>query len=98
MSLMFSVLRADAASLATGSLAILCPKGDSLPASLGSLDAALSGALGRAFSRGAFVGKRDEVLHLAGGASGPERVLLVGMGEIKDRNAALKRGAQLGGP
>ena len=97
MSLTFSVLRADAASVVTGSLAILCPKGDAIPASLGSLDAALSGAIGRSFSRGNFVGKRDEVLHLAGGASGPERVLLVGMGDIKDRRAALKRAAQLGG-
>ena len=97
MPLTFSVRSADASSLETGVLAVLCPKGDAMPPALDTLDATLAGALSRSFSRGAFIGKRDEVLHLAGGASGPERVLLVGMGDAADRPTALKRAAQLVG-
>ena len=97
MPLTFSVVRADAGSVATGVLAVLCPKGDVIPAALAALDTALGGAIARSFSRAAFVGKRDEVLHLAGGATGPERVLLIGMGEVTNRTAALRRAAQLAG-
>ena len=97
MSLSFSVLRADAGTLATGALVILCPKGDTVPPALATLDATLGGAISRSFARHSFSGKRDEVLHLAGGASGPERVLLIGMGDATDRNAALKRASQLAG-
>ncbi len=97
MPLTFSVRHTDPSSLDTGVLAVLCPKGDALPAALATLDTVLAGALSRSFARGAFIGKRDEVLHLAGGATGPERVLLVGMGDATDRPAALKRAAQLAG-
>ncbi len=97
MPLSYSVRRADPATLDTGVLAVLCAKGDTLPDALTTLDAVLGGAIARSFSRGAFVGKRDEVLHLAGGATGPERILLVGMGDAKDRPMALKRAAQLAG-
>ena len=44
-----------------------------------------------------FRGSRDEVLHLTGVAKGPRRVLLVGMGAVTDRKAALRRAATLGG-
>ncbi len=97
MPLSFFVLRADAGSLSTGALAVLCPKGSAVPAELTSLDATLGGAITRSFARGAFAGKRDDVLHCAGGATGPERVLLIGMGEVSDRRTALKRAAQLAG-
>ena len=97
MPLSFSISRADAGAFATGALAVLCPKGDAMPSALASLDTALSGAVSRSFARSAFSGKRDEVLHLAGGDSGPERVLLIGMGDAADRNAALKRASQLAG-
>ena len=97
MSLAFSVVRADPGTLAVGVLAVLCPKGTSVPPGLATLDAALGGAITRSFARGAFVGKRDEVLHLAGGDSGPERVLLIGMGAVTDGRTALKRAAQLAG-
>jgi leucyl aminopeptidase len=97
MPLSFSAHRAYASTLDVGVLAVLCPKGDALPAGLTALDAQLGGALARSFARLAFTGKRDEVLHLSGGASGPERVLLVGMGEVTDRPVALKRAAQLAG-
>ena len=97
MPLTFSIVRADAGSVATGVLAVLCPKGDVIPAALAALDSVLGGAVTRSFSRAAFVGKRDEVLHLAGGETGPGRVLLIGMGEVTNRHAALRRAAQLAG-
>lgn len=97
MPLTFSVQSADASSLDTGVLAVLCPKGDTLPAALATLDTALGGALSRSFTRGAFTGKRDDVLHLTGAATGPQRILLVGMGDAADRPVALKRAAQLAG-
>ncbi|MES3033025.1 MAG: leucyl aminopeptidase [Gemmatimonadota bacterium] len=97
MPLTFSVRSADASTLDTGVLAVLCPKGDTLPASLAVLDTALGGALSRSFARGAFTGKRDDVMHLAGAATGPQRILLVGMGDATDRPVALKRAAQLAG-
>jgi leucyl aminopeptidase len=97
MPLTFFVRRADASTLDVGVLAVLCPKGTAVPSVLTALDATLSGALSRSFARGAFTGKRDEVLHLAGGATGPERILLVGMGDATDRPVALKRAAQLAG-
>ena len=97
MSLTFSVKRADAGTLVTGVLALLCPKGGEMPASFDTLDVAVGGAIARSFARASFVGKRDEVLHLVGGTTGPERVLLIGMGEVTDRRSALKRAAQLAG-
>ncbi|MCC7052232.1 MAG: leucyl aminopeptidase [Gemmatimonadaceae bacterium] len=97
MSITYSVRQADPGTLETGALAVLCLKGDRAPAALTSLDAALGGTVTRSFERAAFVGKKDEVLHLAGAASGPERILLVGMGEPADRALGLKRAAQLAG-
>lgn len=97
MPLSYAVRRADPSTLDTGVLAVLCPKGDTVPDVLVALDGLLGGAIARSFARGAFVGKRDEVLHLAGGATGPERILLVGMGDAADRSVALKRAAQLAG-
>jgi leucyl aminopeptidase len=95
MPITFSVRRADVATLSTAALAVLCPKSAALPASLSGLDALLSGAVSRSFSRGDFGGKRDEVLHLSGGATGPQRILLVGMGDVSDAANALKRASQL---
>ncbi|HYW50088.1 MAG TPA: leucyl aminopeptidase [Gemmatimonadaceae bacterium] len=97
MPLTYSVSSADAATLDVGVLAILCPKSPALPEGLQALDALLAGAVTRSYARGAFSGKRDEVLHLAGGASGPERILLVGMGDVSNRPVAVKRAAQLAG-
>ncbi len=97
MPISYSVRHVEHSTLDTSVLAVLCPKGAAAPGSLASLDALLGGAITRTWTRGAFVGKRDEVVHLAGGATGPERILLVGMGEPADRHLALKRAAQLAG-
>lgn len=67
-----------------------------VPASLTELDAQLGGALQRTLSRKDFRGGRDETLHLAGGATGPQRILLVGLGK-GDSLMALRRAATLAG-
>jgi leucyl aminopeptidase len=97
MSITYSVRHAAASSLDVGMLAVLCPKGAAAPDALTALDSLLGGAIGRAWARGSFTGKRDDVLHLSGGATGPERVILVGMGDAADFSLALKRAAQLAG-
>ena len=97
MPLTYSVSSADAATQDVGVLAVLCPKSATLPDVLQGLDALLAGAVTRAMARGAFTGKRDEVLHLGGAASGPERILLIGMGDVISVAGAVKRAAQLAG-
>ncbi|NUS97120.1 MAG: hypothetical protein HOQ11_06910, partial [Gemmatimonadaceae bacterium] len=64
---------------------------------LRGLDAAVSGALGRSLIRRDFRGGRDESLHLAGGTTGPQRVLLVGLGKGASPLDAIRRAATLGG-
>ncbi len=72
-------------------------RGAALDERLRKLDAVLGGTLGRLLERGDFRGDRDEVLHLAGGAAGPARILLVGMGDARDDGLALRRAAMIGG-
>ena len=63
-------------------LAIALPAGASANGeTLAKLDRLLGGALGRTLARRDFRGGRDETLHLSGGASGPQRILLVGLGK-----------------
>ena len=82
-------------------LAVALTAGAELTKDLEPLDRALGGALGRTLSRRDFRGGRDETLHLAGAAKGPQRVLLVGMGKpaddraTGDRAVALKRAASI---
>ncbi len=78
-------------------LAIGLRRGAALDDALRELDRPLAGALGRTIDRGDFRGDRDEILHLAGGASGPARILLVGMGEPADPPSAIRRAAALAG-
>lgn len=58
-------------------------------------DETLGGVIARATSTRDFRGARDETLLLAGGASGPRLILLVGTGATSDRAAALRRAAAI---
>jgi leucyl aminopeptidase len=60
-----------------------------------ALDVSLGGALGRTLAARDFRGGRDETLYLAGAATGPRRVLLVGLGKGADRAQSLRRAAAL---
>ena len=95
MPLPVSARRADLGSLDTPLLAIALPQGATLTSDLSAADAATGGALGRLLGSRDFRGGRDELLHLAGGARGIRRVLLVGIGKATDRVAALRRAATL---
>ncbi len=91
MTLSLSVGPAALGALDTPLLVIALPSAPTLDAALAPLDAALGGALTRTLERRDFRGGRDEALHLVGAASGPARVLLLGMGKATDRVGSLRR-------
>jgi leucyl aminopeptidase len=97
MPLVVSHRVADASAIRTPLLIVPVAKGP-VPPQLAAVDKAASGAIARAFASGDFAGARDETLLLYPGGDGPERVLLVGMGEpAKLSAAALRRAAMIGG-
>lgn len=96
MSLSVRVRSTDPADLDVALLVLPLGTDATLPAGLSRLDERLGGALGRMLGRRDFRGARDETLHLAGGTSGPARVLLVGYGAPDDRAIALRRAASIG--
>jgi leucyl aminopeptidase len=95
MSLAIRAARADLSTVDTPLLVLALRKGAPLAGPLAQLDTTLGGALGRTLQRRDFRGNRDETLHLAGGTQGPQRILLVGLGDAKDLTAALRRAASL---
>ncbi len=95
MTLKIGVRAATLAAGDTPLLAILLPAGRVMPAGLRDVDQSLGGSLARSLERGDFRGGRDETLHLSGGATGPARLLLVGMGPASDRAKAYRRAATL---
>ena len=85
---------ANLGALKAPALALLLEQNGAAP-DFGSLDRALADAVARVIARRDFRAARDETLHLLGAESGIERVLLVGMGKVADRTAALKRAAAI---
>jgi leucyl aminopeptidase len=76
-------------------LVVALPSGATLTPALTALDATLGGALGRALTRKDFRGARDEIFLLPGGSTGPQRVLLVGLGKPTNMVGALRRAASV---
>jgi leucyl aminopeptidase len=97
MTLTLHVAEPEFASLDTPLLVVALPALPSLTDELKPIDAATSGAFGRALTRRDFRGGRDETLHLSGGEHGVQRVLFIGMGAATDRVGALRRAAALAG-
>jgi leucyl aminopeptidase len=91
MTLVLDTAAPNFAGLDAPLLVIATANAPSLDADLQPVDTITGGALGRALARRDFRGGRDETLHLAGGANGVQRVLLVGMGPAADRTSALRR-------
>jgi leucyl aminopeptidase len=91
MTLSLSAGPADLGALDTPLLVVALASGATMDAALAPLDRTLGGALARTLERRDFRGGRDETLHLSGAASGPQRVLLVGLGKPSDRAGALRR-------
>ncbi len=81
--------------LAAPLFAVAIEQGGQLPETAQRLDKALDGAIERAISSRDFHAGRDETHSLTGPASGPRRVLLVGMGKPVDRRVSLRRAASL---
>ena len=77
-------------------LVVALPTGATLTPALTAVDAALGGSLERSLDRKDFRGERDETLLLSGGAKGPQRVLLVGLGKPSSIVAGLRRAASVG--
>ncbi len=95
MPLRLSARQADLASLDVAMLAIALPAGATIAGPLVPLDASLGGALDRSLTRRDFRGGRDEVFHLVGAKTGPQRIVLVGTGTPTDATAALRRAAAI---
>ena len=91
MTFNISAGRPDLGALDTPLLVVALGAAPALDAALTPLDATLGGSLGRTLSRRDFRGARDESLHLAGAATGPARLLLLGLGTAPDRAGALRR-------
>jgi leucyl aminopeptidase len=90
-----SVRDARLKSLDVPLLVLALAKGSELDDQARSLDEALDGALSRMLSAREFRGGRDESMHVVGGAKGPRRILLVGMGSVTDRPGAIRRAAMI---
>ena len=90
-----TTVRADSPeSLDTPFLAIVVPEG-SRPASLDGIDRTSGGAISRVYKSGDFRGKRDETILLYP-ASGPSRLLLIGIGDPgKNASSAVRRAAAI---
>jgi len=89
-----SINSASAAEVGTSLLVIALQENPTI-AGIAGLDSAAQGALSRTLEMKDFRGSRDETLHLTGFAKGPRRLLLIGLGAVTDRRAALRRAATL---
>jgi leucyl aminopeptidase len=90
-----SVVSAKPAGYETPLLILVLARG-ALPPSLGSVDSAVGGAIGRLLAAGDFSGKKDEtaVLYPSGPAA---RLLLVGLGKTEEIDrGAIRRAAAIG--
>ena len=95
--LSLTVASPDFAGLDTPLLVVALSAGPTLTGELAPIDHLTAGALGRALARRDFRGGRDETLHLSGGETGVQRLLLVGMGPASDRTASLRRAGAVAG-
>ncbi|HEX7942413.1 MAG TPA: M17 family peptidase N-terminal domain-containing protein, partial [Gemmatimonadaceae bacterium] len=94
MTLSLAAERGAPASLDVPLLVIALAAGTALDEPLVALDRLLGGAIDRLLGRRDFRAGRDEALHLAGGATGPARILLIGIGKT-ERVSGLRRAGAL---
>jgi leucyl aminopeptidase len=90
--------RVAAAAAVKGPLVILPLATGPLPERLTAFDQACGGTLARCLASGDFTGVKDETALVYPNPGGPERVLLIGMGDAEQVTpAALRRAAMIGG-
>jgi leucyl aminopeptidase len=82
MNLTFSSSSAEAVE--AGVLGVLITDVNTLPEAASALDAALAGALTRELAKGRLRESKGDVVSVTGGESGPERVVLIGLGSAHD--------------
>jgi leucyl aminopeptidase len=87
------VQRGDARDAQVDALIVGVPEGAGLPRALGSLDAALGGALRAYLDSGQFSGKSSELVQIPARGTRAGRVLLVGLGKERSVDAEALRGA-----
>jgi leucyl aminopeptidase len=91
MSLSLTSGPAEIGTLEAPLLVVALPAAGALDDMLLALDDSLGGVIGRSLAQRDFRGGRDETMHFAGAATGPSRVLLIGLGKGTDRVGALRR-------
>ena len=91
MSLSLTSGPAEIGALEAPLLVIALPAGSALDAMALAVDASVGGVIARSLANRDFRGGRDETMHFAGAASGPSRILLIGLGSATDRVGALRR-------
>jgi leucyl aminopeptidase len=91
----FSARDAHLRSLDVPLLALALAKGADLDDRIRALDDAVGGAITRVIERRDFRAGRDETMHLVGGAKGPQRILLVGVGAVTELPVAIRRAAMI---
>jgi leucyl aminopeptidase len=91
MSLSLTSGPAELGALEAPLLVVALPTAGTLDSLLLALDASLGGVISRSLAQREFRAARDETLHFAGGATGPSRILLIGLGKPTDRAGALRR-------
>ncbi|MCU0649459.1 MAG: leucyl aminopeptidase [Gemmatimonadaceae bacterium] len=96
MPVHFSLLPSTAPGFDAALLVVPLASSPSLSPALTALDQSLGGIIGRAVERREFRGNRDEQYHFVGGPSGPQRVLLVGLGPAPLKPGAWRRAAAIG--
>ena len=91
MSLSLTSGPADIGALEAPLLVVALPAAGTLDDMLLTVDTTLGGVIARSLAQRAFRGGRDETMHFAGAATGPSRILLIGLGKATDRVSALRR-------
>jgi leucyl aminopeptidase len=96
MPVHFTLLASTAPGFDAALLVVPLPTSPSLSPALAQLDQRLGGIISRSVERREFRGGRDEQYHFVGGPSGPQRVLLVGMGASPLKPGAWRRASAIG--
>ena len=91
MSLSLTSGPAEIGALEAPLLVLALPAGGKLDALSLAVDATLGNVIARSLANRDFRGSRDETMHFASAASGPSRILLIGLGTATDRAGALRR-------
>ncbi|CAN5495245.1 leucyl aminopeptidase [soil metagenome] len=95
MSLSLTSGPAEIGALEAPLLVVALAAASALDDMLLAVDATMGGVIARSLAQRDFRGGRDETMHFTGAATGPSRILLIGLGKSTDRSGALRRAGAL---